>query len=321
MLKSGGFFSALKYFKPATTYEQQADLLLQRGLAANRDVLLRRLQSVGYYRLCAYWHPFKRPDDSFEPGTNFDTIWQRYTFDRQLRLLVMDGIERVEVAVRTVLLTELALRGGPFVHLDIRNFHGVASDTHARFVAELRDGAQRSREVFVDHFRATYDEFPDLPIWAAAEIMSFGHMLTLFNMSGKHVQNTVAARYNLPGIVLQSWLLTLNYVRNLCAHHSRLWNRELAIRPAIPYAKRHPEWHGTVPIDNRRVFAVLTLLHYLLRRVAPQTHWRNRVFAVFDRFPDVPWAADGHPRGVANTRAVDLTGRQAARWCDRWAQR
>lgn len=120
-------------------------------------------------------------------------------------------------------------------------------------------------------------------------------MLTLFNMSEKHVQNTVANRYNPPGVVLRSWLLTLNYTRNLCAHHSRLWNRELAIRPAVPHAKRHPHWHGTVPVDNRRVFAVLTLLHYLLLQIAPQTEWRARLYAAFDRFPRVPLAPMGIP--------------------------
>src|SRR5688572_26699444 len=143
---------------------------MSRGMTADRAVLVRRLQSVGYYRLCSYWHPFKQPDDSFQPGTRFETVWERYTFDRQLRLIVMDAIERVEVAVRSVLLTELALEGGPFIHLDRTRFPNASPDKHTRFVDSLREEAQRSSEVFVSHFRSTYDEFPDLPIWAAAEI-------------------------------------------------------------------------------------------------------------------------------------------------------
>lgn len=264
-------------------------------MVADREVLLRRLQAVGYYRLCAYWHPFKQADDSFTPGTTFDTVWERYTFDRQLRLAVIDAIERVEVAIRTALVTELALRGGPFVHLDIRNFAGALPDNHRRFVDDLRDGALRSSEVFVEHFKSTYDEFPDLPIWAAAEIMSFGAMFTLFKMSGKYVQNSIARRHGIAGKVLFSWLLTLNYTRNLCAHHSRLWNRELAIKPLIPYPKNDPRWHGATPVPNGRVFAVLTLLHYLLRQIAPQTRWRERLFGVFDRFPGIPLRQMGMP--------------------------
>jgi abortive infection bacteriophage resistance protein len=290
-----GLFLPLRFTKPATTYEQQADLILGRGMIADRAVLVRRLQSVGYYRLCAYWHPFKQPDNSFTAGTQFETAWQRYTFDRQLRLGVMDAIERVEVAVRSQLITELALRGGSFAHLEIRNLPAADPQNHRRFIDELRDGAQRSSEVFVEHFKATYDEFPDLPIWAAAEIMGFGAMFTLFKMSGKHTQNVIADKYGLRGRVLFSWLLTLNYIRNLCAHHCRLWNRELAIKPLIPYQKNDARWHGATPVGNDRVFVILTLLHCLVRQIAPQTQWRERVFALFDGFHGIPLAPMGIP--------------------------
>jgi abortive infection bacteriophage resistance protein len=107
----------LKFSKPALSYEDQAALLEKRGLiVADRAVLVRRLEAVGYYRLCAYWHPFRQPDDTFLANTTFDMVWQRYRFDRQLRLSVMDAIERVEVAVRTALVHHIAMRFGPFGH-------------------------------------------------------------------------------------------------------------------------------------------------------------------------------------------------------------
>jgi|SRR5882672_1867868 len=303
MLKSGGFFLALQFCKPALPYDQQADLLLKRGLIADRVKLIGRLRAVGYYRLCAYWHPFKQPDETFKGGTTLDIVWERYTFDRQLRLALIDAIERVEVAVRTSLIHTLALQGGPFVHVSVGNFPNVPTDQHRRFIDDLRDDAQRSSEVFVEHFKSTYDEFPDLPIWAAAEIMTFGMMFTLFRMSGKHVQVSVASRYKLSGKVLFNWLLTLNYVRNLCAHHARLWNRELAIRPMIPDQKHDPRWHRPVPIGNRRLFSVLTLLRYLLVHIEPRTHWRERLFSTFDRFPGIPLASMEMP---PDWRAHDL---------------
>jgi abortive infection bacteriophage resistance protein len=229
-------------------------------------------------------------------GTTLDIVWERYTFDRQLRLTVMDAIERVEVAIRTAMITELALRGGPFVDVDIRNFPpGVLPDQHSRLLQQLRDEAQRSSEVFVEHFKRTYDEFPDLPLWAAAEIMSFGAMFTLFKMSGKHVHVRLAHVLGVSSKVLFSWLLTLNYIRNLCAHHSRLWNREISIRPMVPDSKNDPRWHRAPSIQNHRVFAVLTLLNYLLRRIAPRSHWRERLFGVFDRFHNIPLRPMGIP--------------------------
>jgi abortive infection bacteriophage resistance protein len=287
----------VKYNKPATTCEQQADLVLQRGMVADRGLLIERLRSTGYYRLCAYWYPFKQADETFAAGTTFDTVWERYAFDRQLRLAVMDAIERIEVAVRASLVTELAIKAGPFAHLDRSNFPLATAARHTKFVDGLQEEAHRSKEVFVEHFKNTYDEFPDLPIWAAAEIMTFGTMLTAFNMSSRQVQKAVAHRFGLNAPVLASWLLTLNYIRNLCAHHSRLWNRELALKPLIPDEKHDARWYGTTPVTNDRMFVVLTLLHYSIRRVAPQTGWRDRLFALFDRFPNVPIARMGIPNG------------------------
>ena len=275
--------------KPPLSYQQQAELLKSRGMTVADEVaFMLHLESVGFYRLCAYWHPFKLPDRTFIPGTTFETVWCRYVFDRHLRLAVMDAIERVEVAVRTALVTDLAMRHGPFAHVERAHFTPANPHVHSRFLDELRAEAQRSKEPFVDQFRATYDEFPDLPIWAATETMTFGQMFTLFKMCERRVQGTVARRFGVAGPVLLSWLQTLNYVRNICAHHARLWNRELAIKPVIPDFKNAPDWHGPTAVANNRVFVVLTLLQCLLCEVAPQSAWRDRLFAMFDRFPEVP---------------------------------
>ena len=81
----------MRYTKPPLTFEQQADQLLTRGLVTEREILIARLSEVNYYRLSGYWYPFRKPDaDAFEPDTTLDLIWDRYVFDRQLRVLVMD---------------------------------------------------------------------------------------------------------------------------------------------------------------------------------------------------------------------------------------
>lgn len=71
----------------------------------------------------------------------------------------MDAIERIEVAVRCGLTDELAVRFGAFAHIDRANFPDASADRHSEFLDDLRDHARRSREVFVQHFQATYDEF------------------------------------------------------------------------------------------------------------------------------------------------------------------
>jgi abortive infection bacteriophage resistance protein len=82
----------MKYGKPALTVEQQADLLLSRGMQGDRGAMIDRLSVVNYYRLSGYWIPFRNPDDTFRAGTSFNDVWTRYAFDRHIRLLVMDAM-------------------------------------------------------------------------------------------------------------------------------------------------------------------------------------------------------------------------------------
>jgi abortive infection bacteriophage resistance protein len=290
----------MKYTKLPLTYDQQADLLLQRGLVADKAELIAKLTAVSYYRLSAYWYPFKQADNSIAPGTTLAIIWRRYTFDRQLRLLVMDAIERVEIAIRSRLVYELVHRQGAFAHLNPATFPGIPAAEHQRLLDDLHDSAQRSREVFVDHFQKTYDEFPDLPLWTAAETMTFGQMLTLFKHCGKHVQRDIGANFKISGTVLRSWLFTLNYIRNLCAHHARLWNRELAIKPILPDVRHDPRWHAPTAVTNDRIFAVLTLLRYALKHTAPQSHWHERLFALVDEYNEIPLPPMGIPANWRN---------------------
>lgn len=127
----------MRYAKPALNPEQQADLLLSRGFIGDRDALIKRLEVVGYYRLCAYWHPFKMATERFQPNTTLDMIWERYLFDRRLRLMIMDAIERIEIALRSALTVDLTMRFGPFAHLDARAFPDARRGQHEEFLDVL----------------------------------------------------------------------------------------------------------------------------------------------------------------------------------------
>ncbi len=94
--------------------QKQADLMISRGIVGDRELIETRLSSVNYYRLSGYLYPFRNPDDTFKAGTTFEMVWQRYAFDRRLRLLVMDAIERIEIAVRSQLACHHALNHGPY---------------------------------------------------------------------------------------------------------------------------------------------------------------------------------------------------------------
>jgi len=289
----------VKYEKPALTFAEQADRLLARGLVADRSELWNLLKAVNYYRLSAYWYTFRiegDPDDRLFPGTTLAMVWNRYVFDRQLRLLVMDAIERVEVAIRTQLVTRHVLNHGPFGYLSRDTLPGIRVEDHRIFLEKIHKEAAKSREDFVLHYFGKYTLEHDLPLWMACELLTFGGTLTLFRNVATTIKCEIAAEYGVADRVLESWLLTLNFVRNICAHHGRLWNRGMGSKePAIPREHKHPAWHKPVAIPSDRVFGVLTVLYYLLRQVAPKSHWQDRLLALFAQYPDVPPRFMGFP--------------------------
>ncbi len=280
----------MEYTKNPLSFDKQAEQLIERGLEGDRGTIIKRLRDVNYYRLSAYWYPYRNPDNTLSEEANFETIWDRYVFDRQLRLLVMDAIERIEISIRTRMTNLLTLKANDaFVHLNPREFsERVNEGERERFLKSIRRNTKRSREAFVQHFKEKYgDQHDDLPLWMAVEVMTFGDMLTLFKMMDMHSQREVAEVYGISAKVLKSWLLTLNYVRNLCAHHARLWNREFAVRPTIPAQKSHPDWHDP-KISSHRVFATLTLLYFMLKKIAPQSGWSGRLDYLLSRHPNIP---------------------------------
>jgi len=304
----------MKYTKPPLTLEQQADLLRQRGMAGNRALMIERLGVVNYYRLSGYWHPFRAPDpadpskrlDAFKPGTTFDDIWNRYVFDRRLRLITMDAIERIEIAVRTQLASRHACTHDLFAYAssDPQFLPYLKQEDYGGFVGPILGEVARSKETFVKHFFATYgDSHRYLPIWMATEVMTFGTMLTLFRAIDANVKRQVTTSFGIHDTVFDSWLLTLNTVRNICAHHGRLWNRELGVKPQIPAPAKHPEWHRPVPVGNDRIFGVLTLMKYCLDRLAPQSRWALRLIQLLGDFPNIPRPSMGFP---ANWQACPI---------------
>jgi abortive infection bacteriophage resistance protein len=293
----------VKYDKRSLTFDQQADLLLQRGMVGDRAVIIERLASVGYYRLSAYWYPFRRPDpndpslplDELKPGTSFDEVWCRYAFDRRLRLVVMDAVERIEVAVRALLATHHSQHHGLFgyMHEPSAMPHLSAKDAINVRMSFLNELA-RSKDPFVKHFTAKYgDSHSMLPLWMAAEVMAFGTLLTFHRGCEPGIRAAVAKPFGVHENVFASWLLTLNTVRNICAHHSRLWNRELGNKPKIP--EKLADWQTPVRISGDRVFGILTICKWSLDRIAPQSRWADRLHALLSDSPRIPQVSMGFP--------------------------
>jgi abortive infection bacteriophage resistance protein len=315
----------MKYAKPYLDIQQQISLLQQRGLTVTDEAKAGDyLRRIGYYRLSAYWYPLRRSSlvkeddgrmkaviaDDFRPGSEFPLVLDLYVFDKKLRLLVLDALERIEVALRTDVALLLG-RKDPWAHRNPDMLHGnfakkLRPDTgrtaHAEWLEKLDGTAARSREEFAQHFRRKYAESP-LPIWMAVELLEFGalsHFLAGMTVAD---QEALAARYGLARReLLTSWVRTLTFVRNVCAHHGRLWNRTLIDHPKPPHPGEVPELDhlATDHFAQGRLYAAMAIIRFMLKVMNPATSWAERLKAhvtTFPRSPVVPFASSGFPDG------------------------
>ena len=286
----------MEYTKPPLTFAQQAELVISRGLNAEYKTLLACLEAVNYYRLSAYWCPFKNSDDTFKEGTSLDMVWRRYRFDRQLRIIIMDAVERVEVAVRSQTANAFARKYGTFAYLDKANLPNISSKEHSLFLSKLEREVKRSKELFVGHFFTKYgDKHDALPLWMAVELIPFGMTFTLFRAVDDDIKKEIANKYSVSNEVMESWLKAVNAIRNICAHHGRLWNQILGCKPSIPRERKHPQWHIPVSPVNDRIFSIILILKYMMNRIAPQSGWNRRVENLLTEYGDIPINSMGFP--------------------------
>ena len=280
--------STRPFNKPWLSCDDQLRLLRARGLAVADPVAAADfLSHVNYYRFSGYCLAFEQVRHRFLPGVTFEHIRQSYEFDRGLRNLLTEALEHVEIDFRAAVARHFGQKHGPFGHAHGASFFKTFA--HADWLARLRAEAERSRELFVLHFKANYAEFPDLPVWMATEVMTFGALSLMLKGMHRDDQRAIASRYRLQAYHLTSCLHHLAYVRNLCAHHSRLWDRVWAIKPDLPPGKA---WGPPLLPSNERSFATLLLVYRLLQDCAAASlfaaEWRARVHAHLASLPAAP---------------------------------
>lgn len=283
----------MKYGKPPTSLAEQIRLLDSRGMViADPDAAGFYLSHIGYYRLRGYWIPFEEPvtdgtTHRFRRGTTFERVLNLYTFDRELRLLVNDAIERVEISVRNQWVDALAQKDGAHAYLKSSLFAGYRY--YGKGLAEITREFEQSKEPYIRHYKKRYKE-PDLPpLWVAVSIMTLGQFSHWFsNLKHTAVRTGIAKVYDLDEAVLSSFLHHLTVIRNLCAHHARLWNREVTVTMKLPRTKPA----SLVPnLDigpdpnraPRRIYNTLVMLAYLMDRISPGHRWKQRLFELLER--------------------------------------
>ncbi|MGF1548710.1 MAG: Abi family protein [Thiotrichales bacterium] len=312
----------MEYSKPWKSHEAQLELLTSRGLVVTeRSKALEYLHRIGYYWLSGYWFPFRERSgqltlldeqgrkparskkvetialDEFRPGAAFESAVRLYVFDKKLRLLAMDALERIEIALRVDISHTLGA-SDRFGYLDPALFHPAFSQEldgkkgvtrHHEWLGKHAQLINASKEEFVRHNKTKYG-LP-LAIWVACEVWDFGTMSRLYAGMRVVEQDTISAKYGVDdGRIFITWLRSLNYLRNVCAHHSRLWNRNIVDQPRLPPATE-VSWVAPF-VDNvhlrARCFLLLRIARHLLRVVNPNSSWPERMKThLKEEFPDL----------------------------------
>lgn len=276
---------------------EQLNLLKERGLLIENDERTKDyLKHIGYFRLSAYFYPLlqtPKKQHKYKAGATFKQVLDMYRFDRKLRLLLFNEIEKVEVAIRTEIinagcsfLKDIFWLSNPVFFKD--------KNRYAQSLTLIDAELAKSKEDFILHFKQSYDnKYP--PSWMLAEIIPLGVLSNLYiNIADRRLQKQIAQSFGLQTPVLISCLMVLANIRNLCCHHGRMWNREL---PNIPSELRSPkhEWIDDRAIDRRRIYYKICMIKYLLHTITPNNKLKERLIELSQRYPTVDFQAMDFP--------------------------
>jgi abortive infection bacteriophage resistance protein len=285
------------YTKLPLSFPDQIQLLKDRGLDIdNEPKVLAYLQEISYYRLSAYFLPYQTIKDQFDDGISFEQIINTYSFDRELRLLIFDCIERIEVSIRTQMIYQMAIFHEDS-HWNDNKAHfitpyynkiGYLIDPYSDFQNIISKAkTARTPETFIKHYIREYNSPSNPPSWMCFELLTIGELSHLYRgLKNNADKNRIAAFFELHHTVFTSWLHSLTYVRNICAHHSRLWNRDLAIEPE-KLLKPKGAWIGKSFENNKRVFYFLCTLRYMLLRANPENTLPQKLIDLFEKYPSI----------------------------------
>lgn len=285
------------YKKVHKSFDEQLDLLKSRGLIiSNDDYVLAKLKHINYYRLSAYFLPYQHDKKSknknrFLPNTTFEDIIKLYYFDTELRKIIFEAIEIIEIYLRTQIAYYHSETYGAFGYLNIANLRTNLQAEFDELHYDIQKEKMRSKEVFIRHLKKKYNT-TDLPIWSVVEIISFGSLSKLFMLLQEKEQKQVIQNMGeVNKIVFFKWFKALSSVRNICAHHSRLWNRTLGLSFEVP--RNNDDFELLVNSKNK-IFFALSVIEYILNFIGEdEIDFKLKIKQLLGKYPNVDKNAMG----------------------------
>lgn len=283
--------------KTCLTPQQHINLLKDRGLSVSDEPkAISSLTNIGYFRLSAYFYPlleFPKEQHRYKPDATFIKVMDMYRFDRKLRLLLFNEIEKIEVAIRSCMTNYASQDFGNLFWLTDKKYFNNENKFQTT-LAVIDKEIQNSKEDFIIHFNKTYLEaYP--PAWMIAEIIPLGSLTHIYmNLKDNGLKKKIAQHFGLQTPAFVSWLIVLGGLRNLCCHHARMWNRELPISPTEPKRMKFG-WIDPSRTDKRRMYYRICMIRYFLYTVSPNNNFKDKLKTLLAAYPNIDTAAMGFP--------------------------
>lgn len=273
-------------------------LLESRGLSMDdKQKAEHYLQYISYYRLSAYMYPFlelPKERHQYKPKASFEKVLRIYRFDKKLRLLIFNEIEKIEVAVRnTIVNAGCEVTGNPFWMTDAMNF--LNPRKFQKTIELIKAEVEHSHEDFITHFKKTYsNEYP--PAWILSEILPLGVITNIYtNIKNHRIKKRVSQTFGLQVAPFESWMTIIALTRNACCHHARVWNKQNTIRPMLP-SKINLPWID-LNTDSLRIYFDLCIIKFFLNTISPNNDMKTKLLSLLSMYPEIDTHAMGFPKG------------------------
>lgn len=268
----------MKFDKSPKTISEQIELLKSRGLIVEDESKLERyLQNISYYHFSIYFKHFQK-NDVFIDGASFEDVLNVYVFDQKLRMILLDLLERIEKSFKCRMVYEMSTKyndshwiGKKRYFSDIKNYK--------KNTIPLLKRSRNSKEVCVRHYYKKYTTPPFPPAWTVVELLTFGESVMIFGQLSKENKKIIAQTYGLNKKFIYNWMYALSNIRNFCAHHSRLWNREFV----ISLTQKHGLYTDLFENSNgNRLFNYLVVMQVINCKFNPDSKWIERLEKIID---------------------------------------
>lgn len=273
------------YTKPYATAAQRVQHLRARGLTISRPrVAARKIEEFGYERLRIYFlsrRDRSLPDKPFLAGTTYNDILRLYECDAKLRNICFSEVGRFEIIFRNRISETLSARFGGHPYSEIAAFNAAkARNELFQFVLRTFNSSKDAR---AKHYLRTYTEPTLPPIWVLKEFLSFGASARLYGGLSGSIRTDIAASFGVSHLpTFDNWIKCFVDLRNICAHHDRLFNRgfqkqpQRLVRAAVP----------SPATDNTKLKAQIECLDFVLGNTGTKS-LVSKVEKIINRYPEV----------------------------------